>query len=158
MIVKWLKSCIQFIVWLFACLDLLVIAFHLNYSSWYVTGCLTRSAYFVCLWNDHNHIFVWSRNVYFLISKSYSDWLMLESVFFLYLNYYSTYVIACLTKSNWLFYKKYLFRVIVKNIIIYPIHWLILYLLWFLCFSFHLYYCSSYVIGCFTRSDFFVWL
>ena len=44
---------IHTIDWFIPCLDLFVVSFHLNCCSWYDNGCLTRSDYFVWLWNNY---------------------------------------------------------------------------------------------------------
>ena len=56
-IVKELLFYIQFINWLYTCLNLYFVSFHLNYCSWCVVGCFTRSDYFVWLWNDYYFTF-----------------------------------------------------------------------------------------------------
>ena len=43
-------------------------------------------------------------------------------------------------------------------IILYPVHWLILSMFDLYVVYFHLNYCSQYVICCFIKYDFFVWL
>ena len=51
MILKWLLLYIQFIDFLFTCLDLYVVSFYLNYCSEYGICCLTTNDFFVWLWN-----------------------------------------------------------------------------------------------------------
>ena len=57
MIVTWLLYYIQSIDWLFTCFNMYIASCYLNYCSWYVCGCLTRSDYSVWLWDYYYHIF-----------------------------------------------------------------------------------------------------
>ena len=56
-IMKWWSFYIKSIAWFITCLVLFGISFHLNYCSAYVCCFLTRSDFFVWLWNDYYHIF-----------------------------------------------------------------------------------------------------
>ena len=57
---------IQFVDWLFTCLDLYVDSFHLNYSSGYVIGCFTR-----------NDLLLRLATVHYRISRSLVDSLLI---------------------------------------------------------------------------------
>ena len=111
--VYWLILCLLWSVWCF---------FHLNYRHWYVIGCSTRSDYFGWLWND-----------YYLISSSLIGSL-LPKICMLFL--FIWIIVACMLLAIW---QKVLTLYDCKIIIIlYPIHWLIVYLLRSVCclFSF----------------------
>ena len=102
---------IQFIDWFFIYINLYLVSFHLNYCRLYVIGYFTRSDLSVCLWNDHYHYsssFIWFciwLNLFLFI------WIIVAGILFDFLQeVISLYVCETI-------------------IIIYPVYWLIYYLL-----------------------------
>ena len=91
--------------------------------------------------------------VIILYQVHWLNFILLKSVYciFLYSDCCSMYVLGC-------FYYKFYLCMFFKNKLSYPVHWLILYLLRSVWYFFHINYCSKYVICCFTRSHFFLWL
>ena len=82
----------HYIDWFFTCLVLYAVSFHVNYCRQYVTGCFTRSYYFVSLWNiDH---LVSSPFILFTDIR-----IIIKFVCFL-LNYCSDYGIGCIYRRD----------------------------------------------------------
>ena len=142
MIVKWLLSSIQLIGFTFTCWDMYVISFYLNYCSMYVCSFFTRNDYYVWLWN----------NLYLIFSSLVQSLLAWICMLFLFIWTIVAGMLVAVLQAVISLYDSWMI------IILYLVHWLIFTSFDLYMVSFHLNSCSQYVCGCFTRSDFIVWL
>ena len=116
MIVKWLLSYIQFIEWFFTCFDLYVFYFHFVNCRGYVIDCFTKSEFFVWLWNNYHFI----SSLLFIFSLLRSVWFFVSFELFRLINYLAV-------KQEVI--TLYDFEIMIT---LYPVNWLIEFMLRFL--------------------------